>query len=164
MRYQRYRKFKGVLRNQMEEGAAAIGVLGGFATLGFVSARLTAGEAWASIAPFVTMIAAVFTLLPLVRWIRLWLVDGRRPARRTDAVTELQDPWIQCCYALAMGILIGAAILLTRAWNNGSVCLRAELPEGLHAWIPLFALLPVVAMRWLWFVELRRFYRRGDLA
>jgi hypothetical protein len=144
--------------------AAAIGVLGGFAALGFVAARFTAGETWATIAPFVTMIAAVFTLLPLVRWMRLWLVDGRRPARRKDAATELQDPWIQCCYALAMGLLIGAAILLTRSWNASSAWLRAEIPEVLHAWIPLLALVPVVSTRWLWLVELRRFYRRCDLA
>jgi hypothetical protein len=152
------------LETQLEELAAAIGVLGGFVALGFVSARLTARDAWASIAPFVTMIAAVFTLLPLVRWMRLWLVDGRRPARRKDAATELQDPWIQCCYALAMGLLIGAAILLTRSWNASSAWLRAEIPEVLHAWIPLLALVPVVATRWLWLVELRRFYRRCDLA
>jgi hypothetical protein len=76
----------------------------------------------------------------------------------------LQDPWIQCCYALAMGLLIGAAILLTRSWNASSAWLRAEIPEVLHAWIPLLALVPVVATRWLWLVELRRFYRRCDLA
>ncbi len=152
------------LETQLEEVAAAIGVLGGFAALGFVAARFTAGEAWATIAPFVTMIAAVFTLLPLVRWTRLWLVDRRRPARRTDAATELQDPWIQCCYALAMGILIGASILITRSWNAASARLHAELPEVLHVWIPLLALVPVVSTRWLWLVELRRFYRRCDLA
>lgn len=152
------------LETQLEELAAAIGVLGGFVALGLVSARLTTGDAWASIAPFVSMVAAVFTLLPLVRWSRLWLVDGRRPARRKDAATELQDPWIQCCYALAMGLLIGAAILLTRSWNESSAWLRAEIPEVLHAWIPLLALVPVVATRWLWLVELRRFYRRCDLA
>ena len=152
------------LKTQLEEGSAAIGVLGGFAMLGFVGACLTSGDAWASIAPFVTMIAAVFTLLPLVRWVRLRLVDGRWQVRRTDAATELQDPWIVCAYALAMGMLIGAAMLLARAWHVLSAWLRAELPEALHAWVPLLALVPVVATRWLWFVELRRFYHRSDLA
>lgn len=152
------------LETQLEEVAAALGVLGGFAALEFAAARITAGDASPRLVPFATMILVVFTLLPLVRWTRLWLVDRRRPARRTDAATELQDPWIQCCYALAMGILTVASLLITRAANASSAWLHAELPEALHAWIPQLALVPVVATRWLWLVELRRFYRRCDLA
>jgi len=42
--------------------------------------------------------------------------------------------------------------------------IRAELPESMHAWIPLLALVPIALLRWLWLIELRRYYRSSDLA
>jgi len=34
----------------------------------------------------------------------------------------------------------------------------------MHAWIPLLALVPIALLRWLWLIELRRYYRSSDLA
>ncbi|MBL8723668.1 MAG: hypothetical protein JNK49_06450 [Planctomycetes bacterium] len=152
------------LGTQLEDLAAAAGVLGGFVALGWAAAHFTGTRAWDSVAPFVTTTAAVFTLVPLVRWVRLWLVEARRPARRRDAASELQDPWIQCCYALAMGALVGAAILLTRSWHASSAWLRAATPAALHGWVALVALVPIALVRRLWLAELRRYYRSNDLA
>jgi hypothetical protein len=41
---------------------------------------------------------------------------------------------------------------------------RAVLPTALEAWIPLVILVPIALVRWLWLVELRRFYARGAMA
>ena len=76
------------LGTQFEEGAAALGILLGFAALGFAASRLSGGDAWQSLLPLITATIALFTLLPVVRWMRLRLVDARRPARRLDAASE----------------------------------------------------------------------------
>jgi len=152
------------LGTQFEEGAAALGILLGFAALGFAASRLSGGDAWQSLLPFITATVALFTLLPVVRWMRLRLVDARRPARRLDAASESLDPSILMTYALSTCVLVLGAFLLPAWWEEGTRHIRAELPEALHAWIPLLALVPIALLRWLWLVELRRYYRRSDLA
>ncbi|MBM4113877.1 MAG: hypothetical protein FJ253_11015 [Phycisphaerae bacterium] len=154
----------GWLRTQLEEGAVIAGMLVGFAALGLAESRLGGGDAWASMIPFVTVTIVVFTLLPVVRWMRLWLVDARRPTRRLDAASESQDPSILITYALSICVIVFGAFLLPNWWREGARHIRGELPEALHAWIPLLALVPIVLLRWLWLVELRRYYRRSDLA
>jgi hypothetical protein len=42
--------------------------------------------------------------------------------------------------------------------------LRAALPTALEAWIPLVVIVPIALVRWLWLVELQRFYARGEMA
>jgi len=152
------------LGTQFEEGAAALGILLGFAALGFAASRLSGGDAWQSLLPFITATVALFTLLPVVRWMRLRLVDARRPARRLDAASESLDPSILMTYALSTCVLVLGAFLLPAWWEEGTRHIRAELPEALHAWIPLLALVPIALLRWLWLVELRRYYRNSDLA
>jgi hypothetical protein len=49
----------------------------------------------------ITATDALFTLLPVMRWMRLWLVDARRPTRRLDAASESLDPSILTTYALS---------------------------------------------------------------
>ena len=41
---------------------------------------------------------------------------------------------------------------------------RAALPTALEAWIPLVVIVPIALVRWLWLVELQRFYARGEMA
>jgi hypothetical protein len=129
-----------------------------------VASRLSGGDAWQSLLPLITATIALFTLLPVVRWMRLWLVDARRPARRLDAASESLDPSILMTYALSSCVLAFGAFLLPEWWEEGTRHIRAELPAALHAWIPLLALVPIALLRWLWLVELRRYYRSGDLA
>ena len=86
---------------QLEEGAAVLGILLGLAALGFAASRLAGGDAWASLLPLITATDALFTLLPVMRWMRLWLVDARRPTRRLDAASESLDPSILTTYALS---------------------------------------------------------------
>jgi hypothetical protein len=152
------------LGTQFEEGAAALGILLGFAALGFAASRLSGGDAWQSLLPLITATIALFTLLPVVRWMRLRLVDARRPARRLDAASESLDPSILITYALSTCVLVLGALLLRAWWEEGTRHIRAELPAALHAWIPLLALVPIALLRWLWLVELRRHYRSSDLA
>ncbi|MFN9125297.1 MAG: hypothetical protein ACK5WD_05655 [bacterium] len=152
------------LGTQFEEGAAALGILLGFAALGFAASRLSGGDAWQSLLPFITATVALFTLLPVVRWMRLRLVDARRPARRLDAASESLDPSILTTYALSTCVLMLGAFLLPAWWEEGTRHIRAELPAAAHAWIPLLALVPIALLRWLWLVELRRYYRSSDLA
>ncbi|MBM3222014.1 MAG: hypothetical protein FJZ38_25675 [Candidatus Rokubacteria bacterium] len=90
--------------------------------------------------------------------------DGAAPARRLDAATESLDPSILMTYALSSGIFALGIQLLPMWWEEGTRHIRAELPESMHAWIPLLALVPIALLRWLWLVELRRYYRRSDLA
>lgn len=153
------------LGTQCEESAAALGILLGFAALGFAASRLGGGgDAWASLLPFITATVALFTLLPVVRWMRLWLVDARRPARRLDAASESLDPSILMIYALSTCVLVLGAFLVPVWWEEGTRHIRAELPAALHGWIPLLALIPIALLRWLWLVELRRYCQRSDLA
>lgn len=152
------------LGTQFEEGAAALGMLLGFAALSFAASRLSGGDAWQSLLPFITATVALFTLLPVVHWMRLRLVAARRHARRLDAASESLDPSILITYALSTCVLVLGAFLLPVWWEEGTRHIRAELPAAAHAWIPLLALAPIALLRWLWLVELRRYYRRSDLA
>jgi hypothetical protein len=152
------------LGTQFEEGAAALGILLGFAALSFAASRLSGGDAWQSLLPFITATVALFTLLPVVRWMRLRLVDARRHARRLDAASESLDPSILITYALSTCVFLLGAFLLPVWWEEGTRHIRAELPAAAHAWIPLLALVPIALLRWLWLVELRRYYRSSDLA
>lgn len=152
------------LGTQFEEGAAALGILLGFAALSFAASRVSGGDTWQSLLPFITATVALFTLLPVVRWMRLRLVDARRPARRLDAASESLDPSILMTYALSTCVLMLGAFLLPAWWEEGTRHIRAELPAAAHAWIPLLALVPIALLRWLWLVELRRYYRSSDLA
>jgi hypothetical protein len=40
---------------------------------------------------------------------------------------------------------------------------RPVLPTALEAWIPLVIIVPIALVRWLWLVELRRYYARGEM-
>jgi Zn-dependent protease len=116
----------------------------------------------------ITATDALFTLLPVMRWMRLWLVDARRPARRLDAAarrgSKSLDPLILTTYALSTCVLVFGAFLLPAWWEEGTRHLRAEVPAALQGWIPLLALVPIALLRLLWLVELRRYYQSGDLA
>jgi len=151
------------LGTQFEEVAAVLGILLGFAVLGFAASRLSGGDPWQGLLPLITATVALFTLLPVVRWMRLWLVDARRPARRLDAASESLDPSSLTTYALSSCVLVLGAFLLPVWWEEGARHIRAELPAALHAWIPLLALVPIALLRWLWLVELRRFFGKSDL-
>jgi len=154
----------GWLNAHLEEGAVLVGMLAGFAVLGLLASGRAGGDAWPGLLPFISATVAVFTLLPVVRWMRLWLVDARRPARNLDAATASQDPSILITYALSTCVMVFGIFLLPVLWEEGTRHIRAELPAALHAWIPLLALVPIALLRWLWLVELRRYYRRSDLA
>ncbi|MFM7480059.1 MAG: hypothetical protein ACKO4V_02875, partial [Planctomycetota bacterium] len=154
----------GWLKAQLEDGAVLVGMLVGFAVLGLLASGRAGGDAWPGLPPFISAIVAVFTLLPVVRWMRLLLVDARCPARKLDAATESQDPSILITHALSTCVMVFGIFLLPVLWEEGTRHIRAEVPAALHAWIPLLALVPIALLRWLWLVELRRYYRSSDLA
>jgi len=154
----------GWLKTQMEEAAAFVGVLAGFVALGFVAARHSGGDGWASVLPFVTATVSVFMLLPVLRWLRLRLVDARRPTQKLDPATEMLDPRILAAYALSVSVIVVGAFLLTDWWEEGTRHLRAGTAGMRHVWMPLLVLVPTGLLRWFWLVELRKYYRRSDLA
>jgi hypothetical protein len=93
----------------------------------------------------------------------LGMGSGMRPSPRDDR-TDSADPWTLLGYAIATGALVGGGKLLMVWWTELSMHLRAVLPTALDAWIPLVILVPIALVRWLWLVELRRFYARGAMA
>jgi hypothetical protein len=164
------------LRTQIEDVALVGGMLMGLLALGAILSRLSEHDPWTNLREFVSLTIAAFVLLPFIYWMRLWWVDARvgspmglgmgsgmRPSPRDDR-TDSADPWTLLGYAIATGALVGGGKLLMVWWTELSMHLRAVLPTALEAWIPLVILVPIALVRWLWLVELRRFYARGAMA
>ena len=164
------------LRTQIEDVALAGGMLMGLLALGAILSRLSEHDPWTNLREFVSLTIAAFVLLPFIYWMRLWWVDARvgspmglgmgsgmRPSLRDDR-TDSADPWTLLGYAIATVATVGGGKLLTVGWTELSMHLRAALPTALEAWIPLVVIVPIALVRWLWLVELQRFYARGEMA
>jgi len=164
------------LRTQIEDVALAGGMLAGLLAMGAILSRLSEHDPWTNLREFVSLTIAAFVLLPVIYWMRLWWVDARvgspmglgmgsgmRPSPRDDR-TDSADPWTLLGYAIATGALVGGGKLLMVWWTELSMHLRAVLPSALEAWIPLVIIVPIALVRWLWLVELRRYYARGEMA
>jgi hypothetical protein len=163
------------LRTQIEDVALLGGMLMGLLALGAILSRLSGHDPWTNLREFVSLTIAAFVLLPFIYWMRLWWVDARvgspmglgmgsgmRPSPRDDR-TDSADPWTLLGYAIATVATVGGGKLLLVGWTELSMHLRAVLPIALEAWIPLVVIVPIVLVRWLWLVELRRYYGRIDL-
>ena len=163
------------LRTQLEDVALVGGMLMGLLALGAILSRLSGHDPWTNLREFVSLTIAAFVLLPFIYWMRLWWVDARvgspmglgmgsgmRPSPRDDR-TDSADPWTLLGYAIATVATVGGGKNLTVGWTELSMHLRAVLPTALEAWIPLVIIVPIALVRWLWLVELRRYYARIDL-
>lgn len=100
----------------------------------------------------------------MARWIRLRLLDSRARSWPLDSEAEIRDPRAFGVYTVSAGVLIGGAVLSIRLCQDAVSWLEAELPAALHGWLPLLAFMPIVLLRWLWLVALRRHFTRSDLA
>jgi hypothetical protein len=164
------------LRTQIEDVALLGGMLMGLLAMGAILSRLSEHDPWTNLQEFVSLTIAAFVLLPFIYWMRLRWVDARvgspmglgmgsgmRPSLRDDR-TDSADPWTLLGYAIATVATVGGGKLLTVGWTELSMHLRAALPTALEAWIPLVVIVPIALVRWLWLVELQRFYARGEMA
>jgi hypothetical protein len=163
------------LRTQIEDVALAGGMLAGLLAMGAILSRLSEHDPWTNLREFVSLTIAAFVLLPLIYWMRLWWVDARvgssmgsrLRAARLDDRTDSADPGTLLGSAIATAIAtvatIGGGKLLMVWWTELSMHLRAVLPSAFEAWIPLVVIVPIGLVRWLWLVELRRYYGRIDL-
>jgi hypothetical protein len=164
------------LRTQIEDAALVGGMLMGLLAMGAILSRLSEHDPWTNLRELVSLTIAAFVLLPLIYWMRLWWFDARvgspmglgmgsgvRPSPHDDR-TDSADPWTLLGYAIATGALVGGGKLLMVWWTELSMHLRAVLPSAFQAWIPLVVIVPIALVRWLWLVELRRYYARGEMA
>jgi hypothetical protein len=163
------------LRTQLEDVALVGGMLAGLLAMGAILSRISEHDPWTNLRAFVSLTIAAFVLLPFIYWMRLWWVDARvgspmglgmgsrTRAPRLDAGADSADPWTLLGYAIATVATVGGGKLVMVWWTELSMHLRAVLPTALDAWIPLVILVPIALVRWLWLVELRRYYRRSDL-
>lgn len=152
------------LATQADELAAFAGILLGFLATALIVASASQGDPWPIIGRFGLVTTAAFALLPVTRWIRLRWLDRRARSRPLDSEAEIQDPRVVGVYAVSVGFLTGGALLSIRLWQDSSAWLESELPAPIHAWLPLVALVPIILLRWLWLVALRRYFTRSDLA
>lgn len=152
------------LATQADELAAIAGILLGFLATALIVASASEGDPWPIVGRFCLVTTAAFALLPVARWIRLRWLDSRPCPRSLDSEAEIQNPRAVGVYAVSAGVLIFGAVLSIRLWQDSVSWLEAELPAPLHAWLPLVALVPIVLLRWLWLVALRRYFTRSDLA
>jgi hypothetical protein len=164
------------LRMQLEDVALVGGMLAGLLAMGAILSSISEHNPWTNLRAFVSLTIAAFVLLPFIYWMRLWWVDARvgspmglgmgsrTRAPRLDAGADSADPWTLLGYAIATVATVGGGNLVMVWWTELSMYLRAVLPTTLDAWIPLVILVPIALVRWLWLVELRRYYRSSELA
>lgn len=163
------------LRTQLEDVALVGGMLVGLLAIDAILSRLSEHDPWTNLRAFASLTIAAFVLLPFIYWMRLWWVDAlsgspmgvgmgsRMRASPRDDSTNSDDPWTLLGYAIATVATVGGGNLVMMWWTELSMHLRAVLPTALEAWIPIVILVPIALFRWLWLVELRRYYQRRDL-
>jgi len=160
------------LATQAEELASFVGVLIGFVATALIVGAAADADPWPVLSRFLLVATGVFALLPITRWMRLRWLDARATPRLLDPIAEpharTQNPREIAVYAFSMAIVIGGAILAIRLGGEAIAWLRAELPPAFAGSVTIAALvaalLPIALLRWWWLVELRRFYRDGDIA
>lgn len=160
------------LATQADELAAFVGILVGFLATALIISSASDSDPWPVLSRFLFVATAVLALLPVTRWMRLRWLDARASPTPLDPTAEAQYPRAIGVYAVSMAVVIGGAILVIRVGEEAVSWLRAELLSGLDpklassatVVIVVIALVPIAILRWWWLVELRRFYRRNDLA